>query len=144
VTRDGRIRPGLGERLQYETALGHPRVRYHQTRRVEFRIAVEQDVEIDDPRSPALPSDPPRKLLDLQAPIQKRARSKHRVEYYHRVQVVGLIRSYGSCLPDRGASSNCAVGIERLDRGTQVIETVTDIGTKTDRDPRVRLPPLRG
>jgi len=57
---------------------------------------------------------------------------------------VGLIRSYGSRLPDRGTSSNRAVGTERLYRGTQVLEPLTHVGTKTNRDPRVRLPPLRG
>lgn len=137
------IRPGLGQRLQYKPAFRHPGVRNAETRRVEVGISVEQHVQIDYPRPPALPSDPPCQTLDVQAPRQKRTRSEHSVDEDHRVQIARLIRTNGSRLPNRRASNDRAVGMKLLDRRTKMIEALTNIGAKTDRDPRIRLPPLR-
>jgi hypothetical protein len=57
---------------------------------------------------------------------------------------VGLIRSDRGRFPDRRESLDPAVGAECLDRGAQIIDTVTDVRAQTDRDPRIRLLPLRG
>jgi len=59
LPRHDQARIELGERLESERAIAESRVRNRQTRLVEHDIAVDQQVEVDGPRTEALVADPP-------------------------------------------------------------------------------------
>src|SRR2546422_286559 len=66
----------LGEGCQREEPLPEAGVRNRQGRLVHYGVAVEQDVDVDLARAPALTLLPAQKLLDLLDAIQQCGRSE--------------------------------------------------------------------
>ena len=91
LPRHDQARIELGERLESERAIAESRVRNRQTRLVEHDIAVDQQVEVDGPRTEALVADPPEPALDLEERSEQVARPKSRVERDGAVQEPRLL-----------------------------------------------------
>ncbi len=67
----------------------------------DHRVPVEEHVEIDHSGTPPLPTLPTCRSLDVEASVQQGSGAEYRIEDYHRIEKVGLIRTDRSRLPDR-------------------------------------------
>ena len=70
----GDIRRYLGQRRQHEGPLQHARMRYVEPLLVHGLVAEDENVDVDQPRPPALLADAFELPLRLQAKIEKLAR----------------------------------------------------------------------
>ena len=66
-------------------------MRHAQARLVHDQVAVHEQVEVDRPRSPALFSHPPQRLLDPEQKLEQRARRQRRVDPHRAIQEARLV-----------------------------------------------------
>src|SRR5467141_3359187 len=124
----------LGQRHQGERAGLEQRMGDLEPGLFHHPAAVQQEVEVDLARSPALAADPSHALLDGLEPLQRRARRQQRADLRHGIQVAWLGRPDGLALVGQRNLPEREPGLPRQqpDGRRQVREPVAEIGAEAD------------
>src|SRR5262249_45525685 len=106
---------------QGESPPGQLRVRDVKPRLVHYPVSPEEDVQVEEARTPALCPDAPVRSLDVQESSQQRGRAAGRDEGGDGVPDTGLCRADGGGGGERGAAAELDVGegAEVLDGGDE-------------------------
>ena len=116
------------------------RVRHPQTRHIDHRIAVQQQVQVQRARAPTLTGDAMAAELGFhrQQQVQQRARCQRRVHERHGVDEVGLVLP----APRRRAvearhraQRHTAMHGQRLDGSSQGTDGIAQIGAQANGGP---------
>jgi hypothetical protein len=119
----------LAERFEHESALGEPWMWDAQAGLVDRFLAVEQEVEVDRPRAPALlrGAVSAQATFDLQEALEELARRKVCLELGDGVQELRLVGdAHRICLPHRRATDRTEL-YEQLERPADVLVPVAEV-----------------
>lgn len=114
----------------------HARMRHHQIRLVDARLAIEQQIEIQNARpvrnaTLATPS-----LLDRKKGLQQRSRRQLGLHVCHGIHEVGLIRITPGRRPVQGRATNEAArdNLPQSDEGAaNLLSRIVQIAAKPDK-----------
>jgi hypothetical protein len=129
-----KVRNKVGERGEHESALGHPRMRYLETRRADHGAGVEQDIDIDRARPFSHGADPAEFALYLAGAGEQLHREECGLRFRHQVEEPALLDVIdGLCLIDRGSAENAKAGRGKpVEGGSQISLAVADVGAETE------------
>lgn len=130
-----RVGPGLGERLEDEAPLVHPRVRDDEAIEVEGDVAVEQHVEVDHPVRPMPRGPAPEAALQVAQRAEEVERRQPRAHADDRV-VEALRRdpADGRRRQDPAGDEVLAEVMQTVDRELQGARAVPEGRAEGDRD----------
>src|SRR5262245_3982983 len=106
-----------------------------QARLVEVQVVVQEEVEVDRPRPPALRANTPEALLDPEQALEQVPRGEVCLDPDGAVQERALLhRPHGLGLTDLGDAGDVdpVLGGQQLDGAAQILLTVAEIGADTD------------
>src|ERR1700694_2129355 len=87
----GRSNPQLAKRLAHEPPLADARMRYHEVSQADPLVAEQQNVDVDDARTPAPGVRPAALDFDLLGRLQQLTRRARPIHLDHLVQELGLV-----------------------------------------------------
>src|SRR5574338_600485 len=126
----------LGQRLQHEGTLMHARMRHHQARLVDDRLAMQQQVEIHGTRRQVPGPRAPTFMLDRQQGVEQRARRQGGVHRDHCVDVVRVVvgHAHRRGVVERGARCDLrgGQGGDALERQLEGLRGVAEVRTEGD------------